>query len=265
LLNLEETIRATKGATHVYLSVGITYNAKIWAEQWPIIMSNVIKACEDANAVLIFLDNVYMYGQAPLKVPFDENHPQNPSSKKGAIRKQIADFLMDAHKSGRIKTVIGRSADFFGPSAVNSTLYISFLERMLVGKAPQILGKIDVKHTFAYTADIGRALVALATDETTYGQAWHLPVYEPLTMIEITEKFNKSLGTNLKATMMPRPMLGLLALFIPIVKEVKEMLYQFDNPYVMDFEKFKKHFPDFVMTPMDEGIKGMIDSFASKK
>jgi len=224
-------------------------------------MDNVISSCEAAKAKLIFFDNVYMYGPSPLKVPFDESHTQKPISQKGIVRKKIADTLIKAHKAGRVKTVIGRSADFYGPNAVNSPFYISFLERILLGKAPQTLGKTDIKHTYSYSLDSGRALVALALDENTYGQVWHLPVSEPITIEEVILKFNKILDTNFKVSMMPRSLLGIMGILVPPIKEMREMLYQFDETYIMSYSKFKNHFPNFKVTTLDDGIRAMIDSF----
>ncbi|NJL77025.1 MAG: NAD-dependent epimerase/dehydratase family protein [Saprospiraceae bacterium] len=140
LLNAEEATKVIQNSDYVYLCVGLPYQSKVWAKDFPVLMQNVIKACEIANAKLIFLDNVYMYG-APFSVPFDEQEPQNPTSKKGIARKQTADLLLSAMADNKIKAVIGRSADFYGEFATNSTLYNSFLQNILKGKAPQVLGK----------------------------------------------------------------------------------------------------------------------------
>lgn len=261
LLDLNQIKNAIIGASHVYLCVGITYSTKEWEEKWPKIMKNVITACEAVKARLIFLDNVYMYGPSPLKIPFTELHKQDPPSQKGKVRKTIADMLMEAHKSGRIEAVIGRSADFYGPNVLSSPVYISFLEKMLKGKSPQSISSIKVKHTYSYTPDDGRALVALALDHSTYGQVWHLPVSDPVTMEELTAMYNKILGTDLKISMIPRPMINLLGIFIPPIKEFKEMLYQFDNPYIMNYDKFKHHFPGFRVTPLETGLREMVNSF----
>ncbi|MBC8112503.1 MAG: NAD-dependent dehydratase, partial [Verrucomicrobia bacterium] len=137
------------------------YQSKVWQRDWPILIQNVVTACEKANAKLIFFDNAYMYSQ-PLAVPFTETHAQNPGTKKGLARKQTADLLLKAIAEKRIEAVIGRSADFYGEQAVNSPFYISFLQNMLKGKAAQVLGKKDITHSYANTGDNGKALVALA-------------------------------------------------------------------------------------------------------
>jgi nucleoside-diphosphate-sugar epimerase len=63
LLNGEQTLKAVEGSEVVYLTAGLPYNIKIWQSQWPTIMRNVIGACVQHNAKLVFFDNVYSYGR----------------------------------------------------------------------------------------------------------------------------------------------------------------------------------------------------------
>jgi nucleoside-diphosphate-sugar epimerase len=264
LLNRDEAIKAIQHSAYVYLCVGLPYQSEVWAKNWPVLMQNVITACEKAKAKLIFFDNVYMYGPSPLSVPFNEQHPQNPTTKKGRARKQTTDLLLAAIVEHRVQAVIGRSADFYGESAVNSPFYISFLQNMLKGKAPQVLGKKGVPHTYAYSGDNGKALVALALDDQTYGQVWHLPVGKPITFDEVHQMLNGALGTNFTLGYVPKLMRKILSLFIPAITEVEEMLYQFETSYKMNFDKFKKHFPDFHITPYQDGLKNMVQSFQNQ-
>jgi nucleoside-diphosphate-sugar epimerase len=261
LLDAAATLKALQHSDYVYLCVGLPYHSKVWAKDWPILMHNVIEACEKAHAKLIFFDNVYMYGPAPLATPFDETHPQHPTTKKGLARKQTTDLLLEAIAQNRVKAVIGRSADFYGAFAVNSPFYISFLQNMLRGKDPQVLGKKGISHTYAYSGDNGKALVALALDESTYGQVWHLPVGEPITFEDVNALLNTALGTNFKLRYIPKIMRKILGIFLPPIVEVEEMLYQFEHNYAMNFHKFKSHFPDFQVTPYKDGITEMVQSF----
>jgi nucleoside-diphosphate-sugar epimerase len=265
LLNKNEAMKAIENSAFVYLCVGFPYSSEIWQTNWPVLMHNVIDACLATNAKLIFLDNIYMYGPPPLIIPFNENHLQNPTSKKGIIRKDVADLLLEAVKEKNLNAVIGRSADFYGPFAVNSLLYVSYLERMLRNKAPQVIAKSGIKHTYAYTVDIGKALVLLALEPTTNGQVYHLPVDEPVTIEAIASIFNKELETDFKVSYLPPFIRKILAIFIPILKEVGEMAYQFDSDYVMLFDKFKNQFPNFKVTSYEDGIREMITHFKENR
>ena len=260
LLEREKTIEALVGTSHVYLSVGLQYSTKIWKENRPIIVQNVIDACTQHWSILIFTDNVYMYGPG-LSNPFDEEHEQSPSSNKGAVRKHIANMILDAHRDGKIKAVIGRAADFYGPHATKSAFYVSFIENIVKGKDPQWIGKRDQVHTFSYTEDVGKGLVRLALDESSYGQAWHLPAGEPITMQGILDKINTLQGTTYKLSYPPRFVIRIMALFMPMLGELMEMMYQFDKPYVMSWKKFQDAYPDFKATSYEQWLKAMVESF----
>lgn len=261
LLNLQDCQKSIKGATHVYLCVGLPYSSKIWLKDWPRLMQVVIEACSLEDAKLIFLDNIYMYGPAPLQVPITEEHPQDTTTKKGIARKKTANLLIEAIESKKIKALIGRSADFYGPNAVNSNLYIKFIENILKNQNPQFLGKKGFKHTFSYSLDNGRALVELALDESAYGEVWHLPVGKPITIDEVVEIINKILNSNFKVSYLPRPLLNLISLMIPIIKEAKEMIYQFDSEYLLSDRKFFNKFPNFKVTEYETGLNEMLESF----
>lgn len=264
LLNKEEIVKVLEGASYVYLCVGLPYNSAIWARDWPIVMENVIEACSKNNAKLVFFDNVYMYGPTPLKTHFDETHSQIPQTVKGKARKMTTDFLLTAIRQNRVKGVIGRSADFYGPHAINSPFYISFLERMLRGKSPQLLSGLNIKHTYAYTKDNAKALVTLALDESSYGEVWHLPVGEPIEIHYVLNIFNKELSTNYTASVAPKFMQKTLALFVKPIKEMQEMLYQFDYPYIMSSSKFMNKYPEFKVTAYEDGLKEMVKSFKNR-
>jgi nucleoside-diphosphate-sugar epimerase len=261
LLNRASTEQATSGASHVYLCAGLEYSTKIWKRDWPILIDHVISACEKSGSKLIFLDNIYMYGPAPLSVPFDESHPRSPSSEKGKARKIVSEMVLQAHKQGRIQAIIARAADFYGPHVTNCALYPSLIENMIKNKNPQSIAKLDVKHTYAYTPDLGQALVALAMEDSCYGEVWHLPVSEPVTIPEIISKINPLLGTNYEASYVPTLLRKTLSLFIPSLRELDEMMYQFSYDYIMSYAKFQKKFPKWKTTPIDDGLKAMISSF----
>jgi nucleoside-diphosphate-sugar epimerase len=263
LLNEKECLSAIRGSSHVFFCVGLPYNYRIWRNQWPKLMKNVVAACEDQDAALIFLDNIYMYGPPPLKVPFDESHPQDCTSQKGAIRKEIADYMNRAIRDERIRGVIGRAADFYGPYAVNSMIYLSLIKPMLVGKKGNTLSPLDVPHTYAYTEDLGKALVELGLNEDTYGQVWHLPVNRAITFKELTGQINELLQSNLPVSMMPKGLQKLISLFVPPLREAMEMNYQFESVYDMSWDKFRKRFPDFKVTDYVEGLKATMASFKS--
>lgn len=264
LLFKEATDAAIKGSNFVYLCVGLPYNHKVWKRDWEVIMNNVINSCIKYNARLVFLDNIYMYSH-DLSVPFDEEMIREPKSKKGMVRQRIADIFIEAFTKRGLNGLIARSADFYGKGATNSVFYLSFLERILNGKNPQLLSRGNKKHTFAYVNDNAKAMVELALLESCYKQVWHLPVGPSITMDEILEIINGILKTDYKNSVMPELLKKILPYFVPSLKEPLEMQYQFEQEYVMNFDKFKKQFPTFETTSYEEGIKTTVDYFLLKR
>jgi len=261
VLDREALSRAATGASHVHLCVGLPYSSTLWSRDWPRIMENTIHVCRENGAKMVFLDNIYMYGPGPLANPITEEHQQSPVTRKGRARKRTTDLVVSAMESGQINAVIGRSADFYGPGSRNSPLYISFLQNMLRGKGPQWMGRPGCVHTYSYTGDNARALVDLALEDSCQGQIWHLPVGEPITIENLAQILNRKLGTSWGVSFMPRPLLKVLSLFVPILGEVREMLYQFDHDYLLSHKRFLEKFPGFRVTSYEKGLENMIESF----
>jgi nucleoside-diphosphate-sugar epimerase len=255
--------RALEGASHVYHCIGLPYDSAVWEEGFPKISHALVSACERVGARLIYFDNVYLYGPPPLPVPFAEDTPCNPPSRKGAARKAAVQIVMQAHQEGRVPVTIGRAADFYGPGAIHSPFYINFLEHMLKGKSPEVIMPEGPVHTYAYTGDMGRGLVELGLDEGAYGQTFHLPVGPPVTVSQMAALFNAALGTDLKVKHLPNAIVKFVSLFNPLVREVREMNYQFKSDYILSDAKFRARFPGFEATPYETGVAAMVASFKS--
>jgi nucleoside-diphosphate-sugar epimerase len=237
----------------VYLLAGLKYDVKVWREQWPRIMANAIEACKRAQARLIFFDNVYMYGR--VAGPMTEEAPYRPVSKKGEIRARIATMLMEEAKAGKLTAMIARCADFYGPGAAhglpNSLVFDPFSKR---SKASWLVNDA-LPHSLTFTPDAARGLAMLAESETVWNQVWHLPTASPApTGREFIEMAAPAFGVPAKYRVLNRPMLKVVGWFNPLVREVYEMLYQNDSPYLFDSTKFSKAF-GFAGTPYSEGIR----------
>lgn len=249
---------AVAGSDVVYVTVGFEYNIKVWQEKWPPFVKAVIDACAKHKAKLVFFDNVYMYDNT--EIPhMTENSKMNPSSKKGIVRKQLVDMILEATKSGKITALIARAADFYGPNIATSMLQTTVLDNLKKGKAAQWLGDVNAKHSFTYTPDAARATALLGNTPDAYNQVWHLPS-DPATLNakEWTELFAKYLNQKAKISAIPNFMLTILGWFIPIMREFPEMGYQFNQPYFLDNSKFTKRFPEFKTTKYEEGVAEIV-------
>ncbi len=252
----DQVEKAVAGSEIVYLTAGIKYNIKLWREQWPKIMHNVVGSCEKAGAKLVFFDNVYSYGKVSGKMT--EETPYNPCSKKGEVRVQIANYLMDEVKKGNLKAQIARSADFYGPDNQTSFAHLLVFENLKKGKKAQWMVNSDQKHSLTYTPDASKATAILGNTESAYDQVWHMPT-DPnaLSGKELIKLVAEAMGKEARFTTMPRWMLRMAGLFIPEIGESMEMLYQYDSEYIFDSSKFDKAF-DFKPTTYQEGVREVV-------
>jgi len=246
--------QAVEGSDVVYLVVGLDYNLKVWEEKWPILMKATINACINHKARLVFFDNVYMYDINAIPHMTEES-PVNPPSKKGSVRKQIFQMIMDEVKAGRLMALIARSADFYGPdnnrSFVNEMVYKNFLK----GSRANWFVNADKKHSFTYTPDAAKATALLGNTEDAYNTIWHLPTDKNvLTGRQFVELFSREMKVKNKIFVMPLWIIKIAGLFIPVLKEMPEMMYQYDRDYFFDSSKFEKRFK-FKTTTYQEGVK----------
>lgn len=258
ILNENEVIKAIEGSDVVYLTVGYDYNAKVWQELWPLTMNNVLKACETHKSKLVFFDNIYLYNEDFKGKPITEENPIGPSSKKGKVRAQIAIQMMEAIEKGKIDGLIARAADFYGPGNDKSVLVETVFKNIHKGKAANWLGKTDCKHSFTYTPDAGKATVFLGNNSSANNQVWHLPTEgDPPTGQEWLEMVSEAMNKKYKMQAAPKWMVRIMGLFMPIMREMVEMMYQYEQNYVFDSTKIEKAF-NLKPTPYQEGIKETI-------
>jgi nucleoside-diphosphate-sugar epimerase len=249
-----QTKNAVKGSTVVFLTAGLKYDSKLWADAWPKIMTNVINACKEAGAKLIFFDNVYSYGL--VNGPMREDAPYHPSSKKGVVRAAIATQLMNEVKAGQLTATIARAADFYGPGA-DKTGFLNLLviDKLKKNSTAMWLGKDDQTHSYTFTPDAAKGLYLLSQDNTSWNQVWHLPTANPAPDGKgYVNIIAAQMGVKPKYMKLGSFMLTLSGLFDPVIREIKEMLYQNNYPYIFDSSKFEQHF-HVKPTSYEEGIR----------
>jgi nucleoside-diphosphate-sugar epimerase len=230
----------------------------VWKEQWPEIMKNVIAACKQHGARLVFFDNIYPYSEKA--VPhLTESSPVAPPSKKGEVRAAIAQMLLDEVSKGSLSAMIVRAADFYGPGIGTSMLQETVLKNLKKGKAAAWLGNRSCTHSFTYTPDAAKATALLGNTPDAYNQVWHLPTSdEKLSGNDYVRLFADALQTKAKSMAVPKPVLWVMGLFNPLMREMVEMMYQYDRDYFFDSSKFKKRFPEFRTTTYKEGVKEVV-------
>lgn len=242
LTNPSDVIRAVEGSSVAYLTVGLPYNLTTWKKQWPVVMRNVINACETHRTKLVFFDNIYCYDKDHLNGMTEET-PVNPPSEKGKVRTHLINMLFDAIGNGKVKALIARSADFYGPSTNASLLTETVFKPLAAGKKANWVGNPETRHSFTYTPDAAKATALLGNTDDAYGQVWHLPtITNPPTGLEWIDAIAKELNKAPDFRIVSRSMVRFMGLFNRPMKEIVEMYYQLDRDYVFDSSKFQRRF-----------------------
>ena len=252
-----EVEKAITGSAIVYLMVGFDYNLQVWQDRWPKLMRSTIDACIKHKAKLVFFDNVYMYDIAAIP-HMTEDSPIHAPSKKGAVRQEIASLLLAEVKAGKLKGLIARSADFYGPNNDKSMLIEMIYKNLKKGKKANWAMNADKKHSFTFTPDAAKATALLGNTEDAYNQVWHLPTNpNTLTGREMAALFAKEMRKSEGVSVLPNWLFKILGIFIPIMREFPEMMYQYDRDYFFDSMKFEKRF-GFQATSYAEGVKATV-------
>jgi nucleoside-diphosphate-sugar epimerase len=241
LLNLDQTRQAVAGSNVVYLTVGLPYNTKLWTQAWPVIMANVLQACIEAGAKLVFFDNVYLFGKQTQGMT--EETPVQPCSEKGKVRAKVVQMIESRVEQGKLEALIARSADFYGPGATNSPINMLVIETLKAGKKPSWMGKAKLPHSLTYTPDAGKATALLGNSAQAYNQSWHLPTAHPaLTGEQYIQLAASIAGVSPKYRTISRGMMKMAGWFNAMVRSSVEMMYQFEQPYFFDSSKFEQVF-----------------------
>ncbi|QIN77315.1 NAD-dependent epimerase/dehydratase family protein [Rubrobacter marinus] len=252
---------ASAGAAVVYHAAQPAYTR--WREEFPPMTDAVIEGAARAGAKLVFADNLYMYG-AGSPQPMTEKTPQRASGKKGRVRAIMAEGLLDAHRSGRVRAAIGRSSDYYGPGGTGTIAGETVFAAALNGKTVRWPASLDVPHQFNYLPDMARALVTLGESEEADGEVWHLPAEAPITGRRFLELVFAEAGRPAKTSVTSTTVLRFLGVFSPFLRELVETAYQFEEPFAADASKYRRVFGPFEATPHEEAVARTVAWFRGR-
>ena len=236
----EAAADAAKGASVVYQCVNAPYTQ--WPELFPPLQRGVLAAAERTGALLVVLENLYGYGPTGGR-PMTEDLPLAATTVKGRTRAAMTGELLAAAAAGRVRIAIGRASDFFGPGVTQgSTLGERVFGNALAGRRADFIGDPDLPHTYSYVPDIAVGLATLGTDARAAGQVWHLPGPATVTTRALLDLVAGEVGHPVGVRSVPKLALRALGLVNPTIRELAEMAYEFDQPFVLDTSKYQDTF-----------------------
>jgi nucleoside-diphosphate-sugar epimerase len=229
-----------------------------WPEEFPSLTANVIAAAREADAKLVMVDNLYMYGPTPHSLV--EDLPRSATGRKGTARALMERELLEAHASGSPRVTIGRLSDYYGPNGPNATVAALVLAPALRGRAMRWPGSVTAPHTLHYLPDAARGLLVLADHDAADGRVWHLPSAPAITGEEFMALVNECLASPVGARSIGTLAMRIGGLFSEEASETVECMYQWTAPFVVDSSAFVDTFGSLSVTPHAEAIRSTVDS-----
>lgn len=223
-----------------------------WPRKFPPLQAAIIEGMSGTGTRLVLAENLYLYGETDS--PLREDLPYAAGTRKGRVRAAMAEEALAAHRAGRVPVAIARGSDFYGPWVLDSAFGDRVFYPALAGKAASFAGKLDIPHSITYIGDFGRALALLGEREEALGRAWHVPNDCPeITQRQFAQLIFDALGAAPEVGSVNRAMMSLAGLFVPGARETVEMMYEFEQPFVVDSGQFQRTF-GMRPTPLAEGV-----------
>ena len=238
----EAAAETARGATAVYHCVNVAYDSALWAAELPRVLDGLIAAAGRTGARLVVLDNLYPLGR-PRGRAFSEATPFDPCSRKGEIRARLHQQLEAAVRRGDVRAVTGRASDFYGPGGVGTHFADRFWPAALAGKPASMIIPLDTPHTYHFIPDVAAGLAKLGQDPGAEG-TYMLPCQPAEPTRALVDHLAAALGRPITTRRMPPLLLKGLGLFMPIIRELAEMAYQWEEPFVVDDARFRTRYGD---------------------
>lgn len=251
---------AAQGASVIYQCLNAPYTD--WPERFPPLQRGVMAAAEQTGALLVSLENLYGYGPTE-GAPMTENLPLAATTVKGRTRAAMTQELLAAAGAGRIRIAVGRASDFFGAGATESTLGERVFANAVAGERADFIGNPDLPHTYSYIPDIAAGLATLGTDERAIGGIWHLPGPETVTTRQLLELVADNVGHPVGIRSLPKVAVRALGLVNPTIRELMELSYEFEQPFVLDTTKYHSTFRTKT-TPLATAIAATVAWYRSR-
>jgi nucleoside-diphosphate-sugar epimerase len=224
--------RAAEGTDYLYNCANPADYTQ-WERVWPPLAASLLSAAERSGAVYAITGTLYPYG--PVEVPISEDLPEAATDHKGRLRARMWAEAKAAHDAGRLRAVEVRGSDYMGRGVGGNGHISRLVPDALEGKRAMMMGRTDLPHTFTDVADAARTLVAAAEDPGAHGRVWHVPSNAPVTQAQALTDVLASVGKPpVKISSLRGVALSAVALVSPFMREMREIIYQWERPYVLD-------------------------------
>lgn len=161
--------------------------------------------------------------------------------------------------------LIVRLPDYYGPTANEASYLGSTLESIAAGKPAMFIGNMNVPREYVYLPDAAVMIVELACREEAYGQNWNIPGTGTISGRDIVKIAQVAQGSKKPVISVGRIGLSLLGTFVPVMKEIVEMLYLTQEPVILSGGKYERNVGPIPTTPFEQGITETVLALMSRQ
>jgi nucleoside-diphosphate-sugar epimerase len=251
-------VEALADAAVVYQCAQPEYHR--WPEEFPQLQTAILEGASRAGAVFVAAENMYGYG--PADRPLQESMSLAATTRKGRVRAQMWRQLEEAHRAGHVRATAARAADFYGPGVRDSAVGDRFVPRVLAGKPVDVIGDLDRLHSVTYVPDFAEALVRIGREPAAWGRAWHVPNAPAVSNGDLVRLAAQLAGTDSAPRHLPTWKLRVAGVFIKPAREVVEMVYEFEEEFVVDDRAYRSAFGADA-TSLGDGLAATLDWYRS--
>lgn len=242
----------TEGATTLINCAMPAYHT--WPQTVPPLFGSILSAAERTGAVYVMLGNLYAYG--PVDEPLTEDHPLAATGPKGKVRARMWEEAKAAHDEGRVRATEVRAGQYIGPGAF-SIFNAMVLPKVLAGHLALVPAALDTPHAYTSIGDAAQALVTVARDERSLGQAWHAPVIIHSVREMAARLAELATAAPPRLAEMTDRELTLLGATAPVWDELWETHYMSHRPFLVDSSRIETIF-GMKATPLDEVLTAVL-------
>ncbi|MBO0843313.1 MAG: NAD-dependent epimerase/dehydratase family protein [Nocardioides sp.] len=252
--DLDTVAQAAGGVRAVFDCMhGSRYAATTWRAELPRAEQAVLQAAGRAGAVVVLPESLYAYGH--VSGPMTEETPRDADFGKPAVRVE----LLRAREASPTPTVSVAASDFYGPAVRNAHAGERMVPTVLAGKTMRVLGDPDALHSWTYVPDLAAAMIRAADDETLWNSFLHAPTAAPLSQRQLVRLYADMAGVAApKVATIPTWLLRAVGTVHGDTREIAEMAYQFDKPFVLDSAASEARL-GLSPTPMEVGAKATVE------
>lgn len=232
-----------------------------WADFYPATANALAYALSETNAKLVFADNLYSYGNVSGN-EMNEQLSHSAKTKKGKIRAGVINTLLYSGDEFNNRVAFVKAADFIGPHIHKGIFGTDFLHNVYSGKTVRMFGNIALPHTFTYIKDFAAAVINVGAANDTFGQIWHVPNAPALSLDKWVHLFEVITNKKIKKSVTPKFAIRIAGLFNSFIKELFEMAYQFEYPYLVNHDKYVSRFGNHSTYP-SEIVKETVEWYIS--